>query len=184
MERQEKLRDMVQKLADAFDKENVDMTAFKPNQFATLSAYYALFLRKDDTRPRNGLNRWCFGLRTYIPSERIEPAEEKREHLASQCLPRHYVDSGAPQPAGVNEPAQAIATAPVTCELCHVGLVGHDKLEQHCARKHGGFAEYRKRVFFRARESGLGRLLPWVKRVMVQSFQFFRLRSVPSSFNE
>ena len=33
-------------------------------------------------------------------------------------------------------------------------------------------------TFYKAREAGLCPLLPWVKRNMVQSFQFFRLHSV------
>ena len=57
MDRQRQLRDMVQKLAEAFQKENVDPAAFKPNHFASLSAYHAILLRKGDCRPRNGLNR-------------------------------------------------------------------------------------------------------------------------------
>ena len=183
-ERQGKLRLMVQTLADAFEKENVDATAFKPNHFATLSVYYALFLGKDDTRPRNGLNRWCFGLRAYIPGEVIEAVDEKKEHLASQCMPRHYDDSGVAQPSGLREPGRAVAAAPVTCELCHVGLAGFDKLKLHCAKKHGNLAEYRKRVFYKARKAGLTELQPWVKRSMVQNFQFFRKHSVPSSCNE
>ena len=78
IEKQTQLRDMVEKLREAFDKENVDITAFKPGQVATLSVYYALFLRKNDTRPRNGLNRWCFGLRTYIPGKEIESTEDRQ----------------------------------------------------------------------------------------------------------
>ena len=135
-ERQEKLRAMLQTLADVFEKENVDATVFKPNHFATLSVYYALFLRKGDARPRNGLNRWCFGLRAYIAGSEIESAADKKEHLASRCLPMHYDASGVAQPAGLNKAGRAIATAPVTCELCHVGLSGHDKLSQHCKQKH------------------------------------------------
>ena len=184
IDRQRQLRDMVQKLAEAFQKENVDPAAFKPNHFAALSAYHAIFLRKGDTRPRNGLNRWCFGLRGYVAGECIEAEEGKQEHLASQCLPRHSDASGAAQPAGQNMPGRAIASAPVTCELCHVGLAGHDKLLSHCHRKHGGFVEYRKRVFYKAREAGHCELQPWVKRNMVQAFQFFRLHSVPSSCND
>ena len=96
----------------------------------------------------------------------------------------HYDASGVAQPAGLDKAGRAIATAPVTCELCHVGLSGHDKLAQHCAKKHASLAEYRKRVFYKAREAGLCELPPWVKRSMVQSFQFFRLHSVPSSLND
>ena len=126
-----------------------------------------------------------FGLRAYTAGSEIEPEEEdKKEHLASQCLPRHYDASGVVQPAALHDMGRAVASAPVTCELCHIGLAGHDKLVKHCRGKHGSFAEYRKRVFYKAREAGLCELLPWVKRSMVQSFQFFRLHSVPSSFND
>ena len=183
-ERQGKLRSMVQTLADAFEKQNIDARAFKPNHFATLSVYYALFVGKDDTCPRNGLNRWCCGLRSYIPGAVIEATDEKQKHLASSCMPRHYESSDNAEPPGLGKPGRAVAAAPVTCELCHQGLSGFDKLKFHCAKKHGNLAEYRKRVFWRAKQVGLVELHPWVKRNMVQNFQFFRLHSVPSSINE
>ena len=104
MDRQRQLRDMVEKLAEAFQKENVDPAAFKPNHFAALSAYHAIFLHKGDTRPRNGLNRWCFSLRAYVAGECIEAEEGKQKHLASQCAPRHYDASSIAQPAGQNVP--------------------------------------------------------------------------------
>ena len=66
----------------------------------------------------------------------------------------------------------------------HQGLAGHDSLKRHCRRKHGNIAEYRKRTFWKAREAGICPLLPWVKRNMAQSFQFFRIHSVPSSCND
>ena len=182
--RREQLKRMVHRLAAAFQKENVDAAVFKPHHFASLSVYHALFLRKGDTRPRNGLRRWCCGLRGFVAGEQIENKAERQEHLASQCLPRHYDDSGVAQPAGLNVAGRAIASAPVTCELCHVGVAGHDKLKSHCQRKHCGFAEYRKRVFYKARRAGPCELQPWVKRSMVQGFQFFRLHSVPASCND
>ena len=121
-ERQGKLRSMVQTLADAFEKQNVDARAFKPNHFATLSVYYALFIGKDDTRPRNGINRWCCGLRSYIPGAVIEATDEKQTHLASACMPWHYEPSGNAEPPGLRRPGRAVAAAPVTCELCHQKL--------------------------------------------------------------
>ena len=178
------VRRMIDTLVRAFDKTSVDMTVFKPNHFATLCVYYSMFLCKGNRRPQNGLARWCFAIKTYTPGDKIEPEEIRQEHLASQCLPAHYDPSGVLQLAGLNESGQAIAAAPVTCELCHVGLAGFDALRRHCAPKHCGLAEYRKRTFFKARAAGLCPLLPWVKRSMVQSFQFFRLHSVPSSFND
>jgi hypothetical protein len=38
------IREMVTILTHAFEKENIDMTVFKPKQFATLSVYYSKFL--------------------------------------------------------------------------------------------------------------------------------------------
>ena len=155
-----------------------------PDHLATLSVYHANFLRTDNSRPRNGLARWVFGLKRFVRGGEIEPEAGRREHLASRCLPWHYDDICALQAAGLEGPRQAIAAAPVTCELCHQGLAGHDSLKRHCRRKHGSIAEYRKRTFWKAREAGICPLLPWVKRNMAQSFQFLRIHSVPSSCND
>ena len=138
------LRKMVKDLHDAFEKQAIDMTIFKPNHFATLAVYYAKFLIKDSSRTRNWINRrYCNGLRQYVPGNEIEPDAVRQEHLASQCMPQHYDDSGVPQPAGLEQAGQAIASAPVTCELCHVGFSGLDKFTQHCRRCHKSVAEYR-----------------------------------------
>ena len=181
---QQTLEAMVASLAELFEKHDVNACRFKPCQLACLAAYHALFVRGKVAVPKNGLARWCWGLKPYIPGDLIEPEGEEREHLASQCLPRHYDDSGTLQPAGKEQSCQAIATAPVTCELCHVGLAGHDMLARHCRLKHKSLAEYRKRAFYKAREAGPCPQLPWVKRNIAQGFQFFRLHSVPSSFND
>ncbi len=84
----------------------------------------------------------------------------------------------------LEQAGQAIASAPVVCELCRMGFAGHDKLAQHCRKKHGGLAEYRKRVFHKAGEAGPCPLLPWNRRNMAQGFRFFRKPSVPNSFND
>ena len=99
-----------------------------------LIVYYAKFPRTDSSSPKNGIARWCRGLRKFTRGHDIEPDDERREHLASRCLPRHYDDSGAAQPALLEQSGQAIASAPVTCELCHVGLAGHDKLRDRCQK--------------------------------------------------
>ena len=108
----------------------------------------------------------------------------EQEHLASQCLPNHYDASGVSQPAGLEQSGQAVASAPVVCELCHKGFSGFDTFTLHCRQVHKGFAEYRKRTIYKAREAGLQPLLPWLKRQMAQSFQFFRFFCSPGSFNE
>ncbi len=177
---QTQLRGMVEQLVDAFDKNGVPATAFNPNHLATLSVYFAKFVRIEKQTPQNGLARWCWGLKRTVPGD----SSESEDHLASQCLPRHYDDSGAPQLDVLEQAGQAIASAPVTCELCHVGLQGHDTLRQHCCKKHGSWAEARKRIFYIAEEAGHTPLLPWAKRNMAQSFQFFRKYSVPNSCND
>jgi len=63
------LRAMVEELAQAFDKQNIDMTVFKPNQLAVLSVYYARFLRTNNNIAQNGLARWCFGIRMMFPEK-------------------------------------------------------------------------------------------------------------------
>ena len=50
MDREKQIRDMVQKLAKALQNENVDLSVFKPNHFAALSVYHAIFLFKSDTQ--------------------------------------------------------------------------------------------------------------------------------------
>ena len=173
----------VQDLNDAFEKQGIDMTFFKPNQFAALSVYHAQFLTQVTNRTKHWLNRrYCCGLKQYVPGNEIEK-QRQQELLASQCLPKHYEDSNTSQPAGVEQSGQAIASAPVVCELCHVGLSGFDTFHQHCRRAHKSFAEYRKRVFYKAREAGLQPILPWLKRQMAHNFQFFRFFCVPGTLS-
>ena len=70
------LRKMVKDLNDAFEKQGIDMTGFKPNQFAALSVYYAQFLTQVTSRTKHWLNRrYCCGLRQYVPGNEIEPKE-------------------------------------------------------------------------------------------------------------
>ena len=62
------LRNMVKDLNDAFEKQVIDMTIFKPNQFAALSVYYVQFVTQVTTRTNHWLNRrYCCGLRQYVP---------------------------------------------------------------------------------------------------------------------
>ena len=143
----------------------------------------------------NGLNRWCYALPAFFPGSLIEPDECKNvKHgpanmckvtkLASQCLPKHYCDNGIPQPASAHQSGQAIASPPITCELCGQGLAGFDSLTAHCEAKHGCLAEYRKRVFYKCKELGFDELQAWVKRNISQNYQFWRLHSVPASKND
>ena len=112
------LRKMVTNLHYAFEKQNIDMTSFKPNQFAALSVYYDQFLTQVTNRTNHWLNRrYCYGLKQYVPGDAIEASiigsdgEEKQtqqQYLASQCLPNHYNASGASQSAGLGQSGQDI----------------------------------------------------------------------------
>ena len=167
------LTQMVVNLRDALEKADIAMTSFNPNQFAALAVYFAKFLRAGAMRTRNFVNkRYCEGLRPYVPGDAIEAGAVRQEYLASQCAPCHYDGSGVPELAVREEAGQAIATAPVTCELCHLGFSGFDTFEQHCRRAHMSVAEYRKRAVL----AGLPDLRPlpaWQKRGMAQCFHFF-----------
>ena len=184
------LRKMVNNLHYAFEKQNIDMTCFKPNQFAALSVYYDQCLTQITSKTNHWLNRrYCSGLKQYVPGDAIEALIIKSEGkekqcLASQCLPDHCNASGVSQPAALGHSGLAVASAPVVCELCHKGLSGLDTLQQHCRRAHKGFAEYRKRIFYKAREAGQQPLFAWLKRQMAQSFQYFRFFCTPGTPNE
>ena len=188
---------MVKDLNDAFEKHDIDMSIFKPNQFAALSVFHAQFLTQVTTKTKHWLNRrFCCGFKQYVPGNKIERTQvfdessseyvsvTPHEHLASQCLPKHYDDSAVAPPAGLEHSGQAIVSAPIVCELCHKGFSGVDTFMNHCKREHKGFAEYRKRTIYKAREAGMQPLLPWLKRQMAQSFQFFRFFCAPGSQNE
>ncbi len=124
---QARLRDIVEQLENALEKQSVDMTVLKPNHFATLSVYFAKLATFEVEKPRDGLARYCQGSKEYVLGSSVK----SREHLASQRL-RHCHDSGAPQFEVLEQAGQAIAAAPVVRELCHMGFAGHDKLVQHC----------------------------------------------------
>ena len=47
------VRKMVKDLNDAFEKQGIDMTVFKPNQFVALTVYYAHFLTQVTTRTKH-----------------------------------------------------------------------------------------------------------------------------------
>ena len=106
----------------------------------------------------------------YIPvqSQIVAP-------LAMHTVPGHV------GPADEDLP---FASAPVVCQLCHCGFAGFDALLVHCRKKHGNWVEYRKQLFFHAREAGLQPIRSWTKRAMIRNFSFFQSFSVPSSLND
>ena len=77
----------------------------------------------------------------------------------------------------------AVASPPVMCWICGKGFTHNRALFNHCAKSHGDYAEYRKRLFWRAQRDGPKPLIPWVKRHILQSATFHLTYSVPGTFN-
>ena len=83
----------------------------------------------------------------------------------------------------VDELSLAVASPPVMCWICGEGFLHNGTLFKHCVAAHGDYAEYRKRLFWRAQKDGFKPLLPWVKRHMLESASFHLTYSVPGSFS-
>ena len=76
-----------------------------------------------------------------------------------------------------------VASPPVMCWICGEGFAHNGAFRQHCSDAHGGYAEYRKRLLWRAQQDGFKPLLPWVKRHILQSATFHLTFSVPGSLS-
>ena len=48
----------------------------------------------------------------------------------------------------------AVASPPVMCWICGEGFLHNGALFEHCGEKHGDYAEYRKRLFWRVQKDG------------------------------
>ena len=76
-----------------------------------------------------------------------------------------------------------VPSPPVMFWICGEGFTHNGAFFQHCSGAHGGYAEYRKRLLWRAQHDGFKPLLPWVKRHILQSATFHLTFSVPGSFS-
>ena len=128
----------------------------------------------------------------YTPQDKCGADVE----LAANRLPAYFTrlaDSAAPpvpspgsaaQPAaGASDLMLPVASPPVMCWICGEGFTHNGAFLQHCTDAHGDYAEYRKRLLWRAQQDGFKPLLPWVKRHMLQSATFHLTFSVPGSLS-
>jgi hypothetical protein len=99
---------------------------------------------------------------------------------AAQPVPSASSSSAA-QPAVAPDLMLPVASPPVMCWICGEGFTHNGAFFQHCSDAHGGYAEYRKRLLWRAQQDGFKPLLPWVKRHILQSATFHLTFSVPGS---
>ena len=103
--------------------------------------------------------------------------------LAANRMPAYWtrLQDSAEQP--VDELLLPVASPPVMCWICGEGFLHNGALSKHCDEAHGDYAEYRKRIFWRAQKDGFKPLLPWVKRHMLESATFHLTYSVPGTFS-
>ena len=119
----------------------------------------------------------------YLPQERCGEDVE----LAANRMPAYWermlanADNDRSHSAEVQN-SLAVASPPVMCWICGEGFVDNKSLGKHCDKSHGDYAEYRKRLFWRAQKDGFKPLLPWVKRHILQAATFHTTYSVPGSF--
>ena len=115
----------------------------------------------------------------YLPQEQCGEDVE----LAANRMPAYWtrLQDSAERP--VDDLSLPVASPPVMCWICGEGFLHNGALFKHCSEAHGDYAEYRKRLFWRAQKDGFKPLLPWVKRHMLESATFHLTYSVPASFS-
>ena len=81
--------------------------------------------------------------------------------LAANRMPAYWrrMQDSAGQRA--DDLSLAVASPPVMCWICGEGFLYNGALFKHCCEKHGDYAEYRKRLFFKAQDDGFNLNLRW-----------------------
>lgn len=153
----------------------IDYGLWRARQQASIALCVYKFSSSTSPLP---LSTWSSRIRAlpmYISSEAVE-SEDK---LAWELLPKHVSEMS--HSSSSNLTAQSLASAPVICRLCHLGpgFSSCQTLFAHAAKKHSGWAEYRKRLFYLASQNGIQPLLPCVKRNMLQGCACFQQFSAP-----
>ena len=125
------------------------------------------------------------GCKTYIDAEAVGPDVV----LAANRMPAYWrrLEGNLEQPACEDDTSVlnslVVATPPVMCFTSGEGFLNNLGLKKHCKRHHGDYAEYRKRLFWRAQKDGFQPMLPWVKRYILQAATFHLAYSVPGTRN-
>ncbi|CAK0860808.1 unnamed protein product [Prorocentrum cordatum] len=101
---------------------------------------------------------------------------------AAQPVSPSASSSGA-RPVGASGPMLPAASPPVMRWICGKGFTHNGAFFKRCSDAHGGCAERRKRLSWRAQQDGFKPLLPWVKRRILQSATFHLTFSAPGSLS-
>ena len=115
----------------------------------------------------------------YLPEDQCGEDVE----LAANRMPAYWTRLQETAERPVDDLSLPVASPPVMCWICGEGFLHNGALFKHCGEAHGDYAEYRKRLFWRAQMDGFKPLLPWVKRHMLESATFHLTYSVPGSFS-
>ena len=171
----EKVKHVIQELVrDAFtflQQNSVKPETIELLRLSALCVYYHRLVCASSVLKFAAWSPYFCQKKNYIPGSQIEC----KPMLAVHAMPSHITGTGIEQ-----QDQTACVPAPVTCQLCHQSLMSMEALQQHCFQKHGSYAEYRKRLFYEAMETGHQPLKPWVKRSMIQNYSFFMSHSVPN----
>jgi hypothetical protein len=162
--------------------------ALSPPALATLALYRHILVAAKEKRKRPLLQGPVFRLlanasgtarKQYLP---VDACGEYVE-LTANCMPAYWrrMQNSAEPP--VDDLCLPVASPPVMCWICGEGFLHNGALFKHCGQAHGDYAEYRKRLFWRAQKDGFKPLLPWVKRHMLESATFHLTYSIPGSFS-
>jgi hypothetical protein len=186
------LPQLFQTVVDAFilalQDNSITGLALSPPALATLALYHHILVAAMKKRNKPLLQGPMFRLlanasgtarKQYLP---VDACGEDVE-LTANCMPAYWrrLENSAEQP--VEDLSLPVASPPVMCWICGEGFLHNGALFKHCDQAHGDYAEYRKRLFWRAQEDGFKPLLPWVKRHMLESATFHLTYSVPGSFS-
>ena len=126
------LLDMVERCGQCMKDARIDIAEFSRDaaHFATLSVLWRLL---DKPQVQTRMTHWSCVLaahKLYVPAEDVHG----NDFLASHCPDPHAHQSGVrEQPALQEGPGQAVATAPVVCELCGKGFCGRDAVRLWCS---------------------------------------------------
>ena len=101
----------------------------------------------------------------YLPEDMCGEDVE----LAANRMPAYWMRLQDSAEQSVDDLSLSVASPPVMCWICGEGFLHNGALFKHCREAHGDYAEYRKRLFWRAQRDGFKPLLPWVKRHMLES---------------
>ena len=121
--------------------------------------------------------------KTYLDAEACGPDMV----LAANRMPAYWrrLEGNLEKPACEDDASVlnslAVASPPVICWICGEGFRNNLAHKAHCEELHGDYAEYRKRLFWRAQQDGFQPMLPWVKRHILQSASFHLGYSVPGA---